>query len=138
VQPRLPRLPGERATGERRRGPVRKVLRGLVWFLIVLFPFAAGGYIATQAVYFVGADDDGFVTVYKGVPYELPGGLKMYSENFVSGVPVRTLPARARKTVTAHKLRSLEDANDLVREIERGELAGQAIGSTSATPPDAG
>lgn len=126
VQQRRPRLPEGGATVDRPRGPARKAMRGLLWFLIVLFPFAAGGYIATQAVYFVGTDEDGFVSVYKGVPYELPGGLRMYTENFVSGVPVRILPARARETVTAHKLRSLEDANDLVREIERGELAGQA------------
>jgi len=114
--------------GPKQRGPARRIGRGLLWLAIVLFPFAAGGYIATQAVYFVGVDDEGFVSVYKGVPYELPGGLAMYSENFVSGVPARTLPARARTTVTAHKLRSLKDANDLVRQIERGELAGQADG----------
>lgn len=128
VQQRQPRAPGMKVKEAKERGPVRKVARGLIWLLVVLFPFAAGGYIASQAVYFVGVDDEGFVTVYKGVPYELPGGLDMFSENFVSGVPASTLPARAQDTVTAHKLRSLEDANDLVRQIERGELAGQAGG----------
>jgi len=128
VAAREPRYPGAKVKEHKERGPLRKVARGVMWFLIVLFPFAAGGYAATQAVYFVGVDDQGFVSVYKGVPYELPGGFEMYSENFVSGVPAGTLPARAQETVTAHKLRSLEDANDLVRQIERGELAGQAGG----------
>lgn len=128
VRARAPRFPGDRPKEIKQRGPVRKVARGLLWLFIIVFPFAAAGYAATQAVYFVGVDDQGFVSVYKGVPYELPGGLEMYSENFVSGVPARTLPARAQDTVTAHKLRSLEDANDLVRQIERGELAGQAGG----------
>lgn len=127
VQPRQPRIRVGPA-GERKRGPLRRLGRGLLWLTLILFPFAAGGYIATQAVYFVGVDDQGFVTVYKGVPYELPGGLSMYTENFVSGVPAQSLPAGAKKTVTSHKLRSLEDANDLVRQIERGELAGQATG----------
>jgi protein phosphatase len=30
-----------------------------------------------------------------------------------------------RRTVAAHKLRSRDDAIDLVRQIERGELTGQ-------------
>jgi protein phosphatase len=30
-----------------------------------------------------------------------------------------------RDTVTEHKLRSHDDAVDLVRQLERGELAGQ-------------
>lgn len=125
VQPRQPRMPAGPVVTPKERGRVRKVLRGLTWAFLVIFPFAAGGYLATQAVYFVGVDEQGFVTVYKGLPYELPADIEMYRENFVSGVPVATLPARAQKTVTEHKLRSLEDANDLVRQIERGELAGQ-------------
>lgn len=126
VERRMPKL-RKAVTGdeETRRSPFRKALRILATVFIVLFPFAAGGYIATQAVYFVGVDDEGFVTVYKGVPYELPLGIEMYTENFVSGVPVTSLPPRIEETVTEHKLRSLEDANDLVRALERGEVAGQ-------------
>ena len=126
VERRMPRLRRAVVGDEAKpRGRVRKTLRILGATLIVIFPFAAGGYIATQAVYFVGVSDDGFVTVYKGVPYELPLGIDMYAENFRSGVPVGTLPAPVAETVTEHKLRSLEDANDLVRAIERGEIAGQ-------------
>jgi protein phosphatase len=76
-------------------------------------------------VYFVGTDGDGFVTLYTGLPYELPG-LNLYSTEFTTGVPVQTLSPRVQKTVTDHKLRSHDDAVDLVRQIERGELAGQA------------
>ncbi len=124
---RMPRVraPTPEGGAKKPRGKVGKTVRAVAIALAVLFPFVAGGYIASQAVYFVGVDDDGFVSVFKGVPYELPGGLEMYSENFVSGVPAATLPVRVRETVTEHKLRSLEDANDLVRALERGEVAGQ-------------
>ena len=40
--------------------------------------------------------------------------------------PAQTLSPRVRQTVTAHKLRSHDDAVDLVRQIERGDLAGQS------------
>jgi protein phosphatase len=76
-------------------------------------------------VYFVGTDGDGFVTLYTGLPYELPG-LDLYSTEFTTGVPAQTLSPGVQKTVTDHKLRSHDDAVDLVRQIERGELAGQS------------
>ena len=81
-----------------------------------------GFWFASQTVYFVGTTSEGFVAVYRGLPYDLPAGLDLYSENYESGVAAASLPARQREVVTAHKLRSLEDANDLVRQLETGEL----------------
>jgi hypothetical protein len=89
---------------------------------------ASGAWIASRSIYFVGADDEGFVTLYQGLPYDLPG-LSLYTERFTSGVPVQTLSPRARQTVTGHQLRSNDDALDLVRQIERGDLAGQTAAS---------
>jgi PPM family protein phosphatase len=83
----------------------------------------SGAYFASQTVYFVGASDDGFVTVYRGLPYDLPAGIDLYSVNYESGVPVDGLTAAQRRTVTGHKLRSRDDAQDLVRQLETGELA---------------
>ena len=57
-----------------------------------------------------------------GLPYDLPAGLELYSENYESGVAAASLPAHQRSVVTNHKLRSLDDANDLVRQLETGEL----------------
>ena len=58
-------------------------------------PLGLGGYIANQAVYFVGTDEDGFVTMYRGLPYTLPAGIDLFSENYVSGVPLRRCRRRA-------------------------------------------
>jgi protein phosphatase len=80
-------------------------------------------YYASQTVYFVGASNDGFVTVYRGLPYDLPAGVHLYSVNYESGVPVDELTPAQKKTVTAHAVRSKNDAQDLVKQLETGELA---------------
>jgi serine/threonine protein phosphatase PrpC len=121
MQPRPPRR-GAPARRRRRRprisaGPI------LVLFLVACVLLAA--YYASQTVYFVGASDDGFVSVYRGLPYDLPAGVSLYSVNYESGAPVDELTPAQKRTVTAHKLRSKDDAQDLVRQLETGELAAR-------------
>jgi protein phosphatase len=91
--------------------------------VVVLAIVLLGAYYASQTVYFVGTSNDGFVSVYRGLPYDLPGGLSLYRVNYESGVPVSGLPAAQKRIVTANKLRSKNDAEDLVRRMETGELA---------------
>jgi serine/threonine protein phosphatase PrpC len=116
---RLPLPP--RAQPPRRRRRLR-VPVGLVVALAIVAIAVLGGYYATQTVYFVGGTKDGFVAVYRGVPYDLPGGLALYTRNYESGVSVVSLPPRERRLVTNHKLRSHDDAASLVRAIELGNL----------------
>ena len=116
-----PRQPAAAPPPKRqRRGRRFAVLFAVVAVLFV--PLVFGAYVAIQAVYFVGADEDGFVTVYRGLPYELPVGIELYKENYVSGVPMSSLPARRREQLTDHTLRSNDDVYDLVRELELGRL----------------
>jgi protein phosphatase len=72
--------------------------------------------------YFVGTNDAGLVTLYNGVPYDLPLGIELYDEEYVSPIPARSLPARNRERILDHQLRSKGDATDLVRQIERGRI----------------
>jgi protein phosphatase len=81
-----------------------------------------GVWVGTQTVYFVGTNADGLVTVYRGVPYDLPAGLHLYSANFVSGVDAAQLSATERHRLLDHTLRSHDDATDLVRRLELGQL----------------
>ena len=81
-----------------------------------------GLYAVSRQAYFVGTNDAGLVTLYRGLPYELPLGIKLYSERYESGVPARAIPARRRDRVLDHELRSQGDASDLVRQLERGRL----------------
>ena len=52
-------------------------------------------YVASQSVYFVATNSRGLVTLYQGLPYQLPGGLELYSSYYVSGVGASTLEPRS-------------------------------------------
>jgi protein phosphatase len=122
VSPRSPRQPSPGAPPRpRRRRRLRRVLAaGAV--LAVLALIAAGVYVTAQSVYFIGTNSRGLVTLYSGFPYELPGGLKLYAKDYVSGVSASTLSAQRRRTLLDHSLRSEADAAELVRSLELGEL----------------
>jgi PPM family protein phosphatase len=109
--------------GARLRRRVRRLRAPLV-ALVVIGMLAAGVYLALQSVYFIGTNPRGLVTMFRGVPYELPGGLKLYSSDYVSGVSAATLPARRRQALLDHSLHSEGDAADLMRQLELGQLNG--------------
>ena len=106
----------------RRRRPRRTFRRVLVTLLVLALLAGAvvGAVAGIRSVYFVGQDDRGLVTLYRGVPYELPFGIDLYEPQYVSSVPARTLSPTQRRRQLDHQLRSREDAADIVRELERG------------------
>ncbi len=118
-RPRHP-SPNTAPRTRRRRRLRRAIAAGVV--LGVLALIAAGVYVTAQSVYFIGTNSRGLVTLYSGFPYELPGGLKLYAKNYVSGVSASTLSAQRRRTLLDHSLRSEADAGELVRSLELGEL----------------
>jgi serine/threonine protein phosphatase PrpC len=89
--------------------------------LIIIFAAVGGLYAASRELYFVGTDNTGLVTLYRGVPYTLPLGINLYSEQYESSVPASALPPRQRSAVLDHRLRSRGDAVDLLRSLERNE-----------------
>jgi protein phosphatase len=119
VERRMPRDPRAPAAKRRRRW---KPGIGTVLALFVAALLLSGIYFASQAIYFVGADREGFVSVYQGVPYELPLGINLYREDYISGINLSQLPVSERTTITEHSLRSRSDADDLVRQLELGRL----------------
>lgn len=106
----------------RRRGRFAKPLAALLALVIVLFLVGAGGYLASRQLYFVGTNSQGVVTIYRGLPYELPAGIRLYETFYVSGVPAALVPADRRKSLLDHKLRSQNDASSLIRDLELGKL----------------
>ena len=116
------------ATRRKRRRRGRALLSGLV-ALIALAAVIGGLYALSRQVYFVGTDDAGLVTIYRGVPYDLPFGVQLYETDYASAVPARAIPASRRGRVLDHEWRSREDAEDLVRQLEQGKLdAGGTTG----------
>ena len=106
----------------RKRGGLRALVKGLA-VLAVLAGVVGGLYALSRQVYFIGTDDAGLVTLYRGVPYELPFGVVLYEEEYASGVPARAIPNRRRERVLDHEWRGREDAVDLLRALEQGQLS---------------
>jgi serine/threonine protein phosphatase PrpC len=121
VVARRPRSPDSAPPVSRRRRR-RGVLPALV-VLAVLGLLAGGGYIAAQSVFFVGSNARGLVTMYRGLPYTLPGGLNLYSTYYVSGVGASTLSSTRRGALLDHKWLSEKEAGSLVHSIELEELS---------------
>jgi protein phosphatase len=125
VAPRQPRPPdglaarGGAAAARRRRLRRTGALAGA---LIVLALIGSGAYLALQSVYFIGTNNRGLVTLYQGVPFQLPGNLSLYSSRYVSGVSASTLAPQRRQTLLDHSLRSESSAAGLVRSLELGQL----------------
>jgi PPM family protein phosphatase len=112
--------PAPKPRSRRGRG-VRRMLAGVA-ALVVVAVLAVGAYAAARQVYFLGTDDSGLVTVYRGLPYELPLGIDLYSAQYRSGVPAASIPTARRDRVLDHEWRSESDAEDLVRQLETGAL----------------
>ena len=125
VRPPAPRsatpAPAPAAAPPRRRRRGRRFVGALVALLLV-GAVIAGLYALSRQVYFIGTNDAGLVTVYRGLPYELPLGINLYEEEYASGMPARAIPDARRKRVLDHEWRSRDDAVDLVRALERGRL----------------
>jgi hypothetical protein len=85
--------------------------------------------------YFLGTDDSGRVAVYRGLPYELPFGINLYSEQEVIGVQASTLSPERQDVVTEHKLRSKDDAVDIANDIEQREGAVPPAPAPAAPAP---
>ncbi len=122
---RAPRQVPARGSKERREGPLPKrvkILAATGATVIVLGVLGIAGWLATRAVFFVGTDGDGIVTVYRGIPWELPAGIKLYEEWYVSGVPASAMSASERERLLDHRLRSRDDASDLIADLELGQL----------------
>ena len=97
----------------------------LVAILVVLAVLATGGLLASQAVYFIGTDATGQVAIYNGLPYTLPGGVRLYSTYFVSGITVKELSPLEQRRLFNNQLRSPSSAKSLVSQLELGRIAGQ-------------
>jgi hypothetical protein len=92
-------------------------VKGLVAAAILVGLVLAAVYGIRQ-VYFLGTDSGGRVALYRGLPYDLPLGIELYSEVYAAPVQVSAIPADRRDSATDHTLRSRDDAVDLIDDLE--------------------
>jgi protein phosphatase len=118
-----PRHPSPRsgASGTARKRSLRRVVV-MSCVLVVLGLLASGVYLGLQSIYFIGTNSRGLVTLFQGVPYQLPAGLRLYSSQYVSGVSASTLTPARRRTLLDQTLRSESDAGQLIRSLELEQL----------------
>jgi PPM family protein phosphatase len=94
---------------------------GVLALLVVIGAIVFGATYGLRHVWFLGTDDAGRVALYRGLPYELPFGVKLYTGRYSAPVQTEALPERRQDAVTGHDLRSHSDAVKLLEEIERGQ-----------------
>ncbi len=105
------------------KGPRRGLRRALKLLAVVavLAALAFGAWYGNRQVWFLGTDDGGRVSLYRGMPYELPFGIKLYEERYAAPIQTSSLPSRRQDAVTGHDLRSRDDAVSLLEEIEKSQ-----------------
>lgn len=99
-----------------RRWPRRLAVSVIV--LAVLGALAGGAVYGLHQVYFLGTDSGGRAALYRGLPYELPLGVELYTEVYAAPVQVSAIPAGRRDGATDHTLRSHDDAADLLADLQ--------------------
>jgi protein phosphatase len=118
ARPRTPRPGAKKRANWGKRTTITLVLGAILAAIVI------GVFAGINSVYFVGTDAEGRVALFRGVPYELPFGIDLYSVQYRSGIPAESISPARRQTLLDHKLRSHTDAVDLVRQLELGQLHG--------------
>jgi PPM family protein phosphatase len=117
-------LPPRGEDGRRRPRPGGRTRRRIGALLVALALIAAGVglYAGSRQFYFLGTDDRGVVALYRGLPYDLPLGISLYTKEYSSDVPAAAIgDRRQRANLLDHKLRSHGDAVTRLRQLERSE-----------------
>ncbi len=77
-----------------------------------------GALFGLSRAYFVGADADGNITVYQGVPFDFSEGVGLYRERYVSRLQAAQLSPEERAELFDHQLVSYERALSRVNGYE--------------------
>ena len=113
-----PEAESERPPPRRRRHPWR---RRILWTALALGFVAlilGGALYGLSRAYFVGADENGNVTVYQGVPFDLSDGVGLYRERYVSRLQSSQLAPDERSSLFDHELLSYDEARARVAAYE--------------------
>ncbi len=87
--------------------------RRVLWAVLALAAVAfllGGALFGLSRAYFVGADEQGNVVVYQGVPFDLTAGTGLYRERYVSRLQASQLSPEERASLFDHQLVSYDRA----------------------------
>jgi protein phosphatase len=119
----LDRVPAIQATNGRAgpeapRGPGRRLLVATLFLTLLV---CASGFVVwgLWRSHFVGADANGHVAVYQGVPWNVVGNVRLYRAVYVSPLLAAQLSQAERRKLFDHSLRSDSSARAAVRRYEQ-------------------
>ena len=119
------RGPPEPALTTGHRGGRGTAARSILPLLLTALALALAGVVVVGAVwgskraYFVGADEQGYITVYQGVPWDITDGVKLYREIYVSPLRAPQLTTEERAELFDHDLAREDVARERIAELER-------------------
>jgi len=114
---RPPRRPPPAEPQRQRPSWPRRIGKALV-AAVVLAAVALAAVWGNRQVWFVGTNDRDQVALFRGLPYELPFGIELYSEQDSKGTELEALPEERRGVATDHELRSEDDARSLLADLD--------------------
>jgi PPM family protein phosphatase len=102
---------------QKQRGAGRGMLIAALTLVLLV---GASGFVVwgLWRSHFVGAEADGHVAVYQGVPWNIVGNVRLYRAVYVSPLISAQLSESERRKLFDHKLRSDDSARTLVRRYE--------------------
>jgi protein phosphatase len=121
--PRPPRRRSRRpapATPAPKRSWPRRLLKAAVALLVVV-AVAFAAVLGARQVWFIGTEQsrgEDRLALFRGLPYELPFGIELFSAQESTDVPLAALPQSRREVATNHELRSEDDARSLLEDLE--------------------
>ena len=123
-------------------GARRWISRTIVGLLIAA-ALVAAAYFGLRQVYFIGTDEGNRIALFRGLPYDLPLGIDLYSERSSAPIMLDDVPEDRRSVVVDHELRSYDDAVSLIEDLEKTtreaqDAAEAAAQSQSPTAPGSG
>jgi PPM family protein phosphatase len=104
-----------------KRGGEAHWARRTFWAVLALafvLALIAAAFWALSRANFIGADEDGNVVVYQGVPYGLGGGIDLFRPRYVSRLQAVQLTPDERADLFDHDLMSYDEARDRIAPYE--------------------
>ncbi|MFQ5425614.1 MAG: Stp1/IreP family PP2C-type Ser/Thr phosphatase [Gaiellales bacterium] len=121
-EPPRPYVPPPPAEGRRRRGGERgsSRLALAVAIVLALSALVIGAAVwGVRQAYFVGADENGRVVLYQGLPWDISGDVRLYRAVYISPVSAYQLSAEERQELFDHSLVSRPDGRERIEVFER-------------------
>ena len=129
--------PAAEAPGRRWPGRVARTLAAI----LIIGGLGYAAWYGSRQVHFLGVDEAGRVTLYEGLPYDLPFGIELYEEELSSPIQLTSLPQDRRDEATNHELRSEDDAKNLLEDLQSAAVPPTAqppVGGSGGGKPAGG